>query len=63
MSKEEGVTPFEEVLKASPGEERSSLGKGTQDLGGFLKLPTWARLDKTERYPGKGLWSEAVSKP
>jgi hypothetical protein len=63
MSNEEGVTPFEEAVKASPGKESSILGKGTQDLGGFPKLPTWARLDKTERYTGKGLWSEAVSKP
>jgi hypothetical protein len=39
------------------------LGKGTQDLGGFQNVLPGARLDKTERYTGKGLWSEAVSKP
>jgi hypothetical protein len=54
MSEEEGVMPFEEAFNASPGKASPTLGKGTQDTWRFPKPPTWARLDKTERYTGKG---------
>ncbi len=40
--------PFEEVFKASPGKE----------VWRFPKLPTWARLDKTERLHRERIGSE-----
>ena len=53
MSNEEGVTPFEEAFKASPGKESSILGKGTQDLGGFQNFLPGLGLIKPSVIPGK----------